>query len=231
MFLPDRFIKGTCPKCGAEDQYGDNCEVCGATYSPAELKNPVSVISGTTPVERESEHYFFRLGDFEQELKEWMDRAGLHPAVRAKLDEWFDAGLQDWDISRDAPYFGFEIPDAPGKFFYVWLDAPIGYLASFKQLCKKRGMDFAAWMKPGTDTEMVHFIGKDINYFHSLFWPAMLKGAGYRQPTGVYVHGFLTVNGAKMSKSRGTFTSAASSRTLQCVAFLGRRLSVASSTC
>lgn len=205
MFLPDRFIKGTCPKCGAEDQYGDNCEVCGASYSPAELKNPVSVISGTTPVERESEHYFFKLGDFEQDLKDWMEKTGLNPAVRAKLNEWFEAGLQDWDISRDAPYFGFEIPDAPGKFFYVWLDAPVGYLASFKQLCEREGMDFSAWMKPGTNTEMVHFIGKDINYFHSLFWPAMLKGSGYRQPSGVYVHGFLTVNGAKMSKSRGTF--------------------------
>jgi len=205
MFLPDRFIKGTCPKCGTEDQYGDNCEACGATYSPTDLKNPVSVISGTTPVERESEHYFFKLGDFENDLKEWMQRTGLHSAVRAKLDEWFDAGLQDWDISRDAPYFGFEIPDAPGKFFYVWLDAPVGYLASFKQFCAKRGMDFDAWMKPGTNTEMVHFIGKDINYFHSLFWPAMLQGSGYREPTGVYVHGFLTVNGAKMSKSRGTF--------------------------
>ncbi|HEX6929484.1 MAG TPA: methionine--tRNA ligase, partial [Gammaproteobacteria bacterium] len=205
MFLPDRFIKGTCPKCGAEDQYGDSCEVCGSTYSPADLKNPVSVISGTTPVERESEHYFFKLGDFENHLKDWMEKTGLHPAVRAKLDEWFHAGLQDWDISRDAPYFGFEIPDAPGKFFYVWLDAPVGYLASFRQLCERRGMNFDEWMQPGTETEMVHFIGKDINYFHSLFWPAMLKGSGYRQPTGVYVHGFLTVNGAKMSKSRGTF--------------------------
>lgn len=205
MFLPDRFIKGECPKCGAADQYGDSCEVCGATYSPIELKNPVSVVSGTTPVERESEHYFFKLGDFEKYLKDWMQRTGLHPAVRAKLDEWFNAGLQDWDISRDAPYFGFEIPDAPGKFFYVWLDAPVGYLASFRQFCAKRGMDFDAWMKPGSDTEMVHFIGKDINYFHSLFWPAMLQGAGYREPNGVYVHGFLTVNGAKMSKSRGTF--------------------------
>lgn len=205
MFLPDRFIKGECPKCGAADQYGDNCEVCGATYSPVELKNPVSVVSGTTPVERESEHYFFKLGDFEAYLKDWMQRTGLHPAVRAKLDEWFNAGLQDWDISRDAPYFGFEIPDAPGKFFYVWLDAPVGYLASFKQFCAKRGLDFDAWMKPGSDTEMVHFIGKDINYFHSLFWPAMLHGSGYREPNGVYVHGFLTVNGAKMSKSRGTF--------------------------
>ena len=208
MFLPDRFIKGTCPKCGTEDQYGDSCEACGSTYSPAELKNAVSVVSGTTPIERESEHFFFQLGDFEQDLKDWMDHTGLHPAVRAKLEEWFEAGLQDWDISRDAPYFGFEIPDAPGKYFYVWLDAPVGYLASFKQLCDKRGMDFSQWMKPDTDTEMVHFIGKDINYFHSLFWPAMLKGSGYRQPSGVYVHGFLTVNGAKMSKSRGTFVLA-----------------------
>ena len=208
MFLPDRFIKGTCPKCGAEDQYGDSCEACGSTYSPAELKDAVSVVSGTKPVERESEHFFFQLGDFERDLKDWMDQTGLHPAVRAKLEEWFEAGLQDWDISRDEPYFGFEIPDAPGKYFYVWLDAPVGYLASFKQLCERRGMDFAAWMKPDTDTEMVHFIGKDINYFHSLFWPAMLKGSGYRTPTGVYVHGFLTVNGAKMSKSRGTFVLA-----------------------
>ncbi|MDX1442249.1 MAG: methionine--tRNA ligase [Gammaproteobacteria bacterium] len=208
MFLPDRFIKGTCPKCGTEDQYGDSCEACGSTYSPAELKNAISVVSGTTPIERESEHFFFQLGDFEQDLKDWMDHTGLHPAVRAKLEEWFEAGLQDWDISRDAPYFGFEIPDAPGKYFYVWLDAPVGYLASFKQLCDKRGMDFSQWMKPDTDTEMVHFIGKDINYFHSLFWPAMLKGSGYRQPSGVYVHGFLTVNGAKMSKSRGTFVLA-----------------------
>ncbi|HLU61868.1 MAG TPA: methionine--tRNA ligase [Gammaproteobacteria bacterium] len=205
MFLPDRFIKGTCPRCGADDQYGDNCEACGATYSPADLKNPVSVISGTTPVERESEHFFFTLDRFADSLKAWMTQAGLHPAVRAKLEEWFEAGLQDWDISRDAPYFGFEIPDAPGKFFYVWLDAPIGYLASFKALCAKRGLDFDEWLAPDSDTEMVHFIGKDIYYFHTLFWPAMLKGAGFRQPSGVFVHGFLTVNGAKMSKSRGTF--------------------------
>ena len=205
MFLPDRFIKGTCPKCDTEDQYGDSCEACGSTYSPTELKNPVSVVSGTKPVERESEHYFFQLGDFEKDLHEWMDHTGLNPAVRSKLNEWFDAGLQDWDISRDEPYFGFEIPDAPGKYFYVWLDAPIGYLASFKQFCASNGLDFQEWMKPGSDTEMVHFIGKDITYFHSLFWPAMLKGAEFRQPSGVYVHGFLTVNGQKMSKSRGTF--------------------------
>ncbi|HET7395181.1 MAG TPA: methionine--tRNA ligase [Gammaproteobacteria bacterium] len=216
MFLPDRFIKGTCPRCGTPDQYGDACENCGATYSPADLKNPVSVISGTRPVERESEHYFFKLGDFETMLHKWTRAGHLHEAVTRKLDEWFKAGLQDWDISRDAPYFGFEIPDAPGKFFYVWLDAPIGYMASFKNLCdnpeknpggKLRFDDF--WAAESKDkTELYHFIGKDITYFHTLFWPAMLSGAGFRTPSAVYAHGFLTVNGQKMSKSRGTFIKA-----------------------
>ncbi|MGE5625910.1 MAG: methionine--tRNA ligase [Bacillota bacterium] len=210
MFLPDRFIKGECPRCGTPDQYGDSCENCGATYTPADLKTPVSVISGTRPVERESEHYFFKLGDFEAMLKEWTRTPGhLHEAVTRKLDEWFAAGLQDWDISRDAPYFGFEIPDAPGKYFYVWLDAPIGYMASFKNLCGRRqDLKFDDWWKPDSKAEVYHFIGKDIIYFHSLFWPAMLKGAGFRTPSAVYAHGFLTVNGQKMSKSRGTFIKA-----------------------
>src|SRR5574337_1881031 len=215
MFLPDRFIKGTCPRCGTPDQYGDACENCGATYSPADLKNPVSVISGTRPVEKESEHYFFKLGDFSEVLKHWMAESKLHPAVRAKLDEWFQAGLQDWDISRDAPYFGFEIPDAPGKYFYVWLDAPIGYFASFKNLAAKKGdIDVAVYTEAApaaaAGTELVHFIGKDILYFHALFWPAMLQFAGYRTPTQLAVNGFLTVDGAKMSKSRGTFITARS---------------------
>ncbi len=209
MFLPDRFIKGECPRCGAQDQYGDSCEVCGATYSPTELKNAVSVISGAKPVEKESEHYFFALGDFEKEIREWTAAGHIQPAIANKLDEWFDAGLQDWDISRDAPYFGFEIPDAPGKYFYVWLDAPIGYMASFKNLCARReDLDFDTYWKPDSDAEVYHFIGKDIAYFHTLFWPAMLSGAGFRKPTAVYCHGFLTVNGQKMSKSRGTFITA-----------------------
>ncbi|MGH8403109.1 MAG: methionine--tRNA ligase, partial [Gammaproteobacteria bacterium] len=209
MFLPDRYVRGACPNCGTPDQYGDACENCGATYTPADLKNPVSVISGTRPVEKESEHYFFKLGDFSHFLKHWMAESKLHPAVRAKLDEWFKAGLQDWDISRDAPYFGFEIPDAPGKYFYVWLDAPIGYMASFKNLCAQRHhLDFDAYWEKGSDKELYHFIGKDITYFHTLFWPAMLHGAGFRTPTAVYAHGFLTVNGQKMSKSRGTFIKA-----------------------
>jgi len=204
MFLPDRFVRGTCPRCGTPDQYGDSCENCGATYSPADLKDAVSTISGTRPVLRDSEHLFFRLGLFETGLREWLATHGLQPAVRAKLDEWFEAGLQDWDISRDAPYFGFEIPDAPGKYFYVWFDAPIGYIGSFAALAAKRGLDFDSYWKAGATTELHHFIGKDISYFHTLFWPAMLHGAGYRRPTGVHVHGFLTVNGLKMSKSRGT---------------------------
>ena len=208
MFLPDRYVKGSCPRCGTPDQYGDSCEVCGATYQPADLKDPVSVLSGTRPVERESEHLFFRLGDFEPMLREWTRSGALQEAVANKLDEWFEAGLRDWDVSRDAPYFGFEIPGAPGKYFYVWLDAPIGYMASFANLCARTGMDFDSYWRPGGDTELHHFIGKDILYFHSLFWPATLEGAGYRKPTGVYVHGFLTVNGQKMSKSRGTFITA-----------------------
>jgi len=208
MFLPDRYVKGTCPRCGTDDQYGDSCEACGATYSPSDLKDPVSVLSGTRPVERESEHLFFRLGDFEPMLREWTRSGALHEAVANKLDEWFEAGLRDWDVSRDAPYFGFEIPGAPGKYFYVWLDAPIGYMASFANLCARTGLDFDAYWRPGGDTELHHFIGKDILYFHSLFWPATLEGAGFRKPTGVYVHGFLTVNGQKMSKSRGTFITA-----------------------
>ncbi len=209
MFLPDRFVRGTCPRCGAADQYGDSCEVCGATYRPSELLEPVSVLSGTRPVERESEHLFFRLGDFEDMLKRWMNEGRLHESMRNKLEEWFEAGLQDWDISRDAPYFGFEIPGRPGKYFYVWLDAPIGYIASFRQLCDRRtDLDFDAWWRPGGDKELYHFIGKDIVYFHSLFWPAVLHGSGFRTPTAVFAHGFLTVNGEKMSKSRGTFIRA-----------------------
>ncbi|HEB96163.1 MAG TPA: methionine--tRNA ligase [Sedimenticola thiotaurini] len=209
MFLPDRFIKGECPKCGAADQYGDNCEACGASYSPSELKNPVSVVSGATPEQRESEHYFFRLGDFEQMLREWTRGGHLQEEVANKLDEWFEAGLQEWDISRDAPYFGFEIPDHPGKYFYVWLDAPIGYMASFRNLCDRtEGLEFDDFWGPDSTAELYHFIGKDIIYFHALFWPAMLHGADFRTPTAVYAHGFLTVDGQKMSKSRGTFIKA-----------------------
>jgi methionyl-tRNA synthetase len=209
MFLPDRFIKGTCPKCGAEDQYGDNCEVCGASYSPAELINPVSAVSGAVPEQRESDHYFFKLADFETMLKEWTGAGHIQHEVANKLGEWFEAGLQEWDISRDAPYFGFEIPDHPGKYFYVWLDAPIGYMASFRNLCDKtEGLDFDDYWAEGTDTELYHFIGKDIIYFHTLFWPAMLHGAGFRTPSAVYAHGFLTVDGTKMSKTRGTFIKA-----------------------
>jgi methionyl-tRNA synthetase len=208
MFLPDRYVRGTCPRCGALDQYGDSCEACGATYTPADLVNPVSVVSGTPPVQRDSEHLFFRLGDFEPFLREWTGSGRLQAAVTAKLDEWFSAGLRDWDISRDAPYFGFEIPGEPGKFFYVWLDAPIGYLGSFLHYCRRTGLDFDRYWKPGSDAEVYHFIGKDIVYFHTLFWPAVLHGAGYRPPTAVFAHGFLTVNGQKMSKSRGTFITA-----------------------
>ncbi|WP_020146448.1 methionine--tRNA ligase [Thioalkalivibrio sp. ALJ15] len=208
MFLPDRFIKGTCPNCGAEEQYGDSCEACGATYSPLDLKDPVSAISGARPESRQSEHYFFKLGDFEAFLREWTGSGRLQDAIRNKLDEWFDAGLTDWDISRDAPYFGFEIPDAPGKYFYVWLDAPIGYMASFRAYAEKQGLNFDAWWGADSDAELYHFIGKDIAYFHTLFWPAMLHGAGFRTPSAVFCHGFLTVNGQKMSKSRGTFIRA-----------------------
>ncbi|SEQ43557.1 methionyl-tRNA synthetase [Ectothiorhodospira magna] len=208
MFLPDRFIKGECPRCGAADQYGDSCEACGATYAPTDLKNPVSAISGATPVEKESEHYFFKLGDFHAMLRKWTGSGSLQEEIRNKLREWFEAGLNDWDISRDAPYWGFEIPDAPGKYFYVWLDAPIGYMASFKHYCQQQGLDFDAWWRADSTAELHHFIGKDIAYFHTLFWPAMLSGAGFRTPTAVHCHGFLTVNGQKMSKSRGTFIKA-----------------------
>tara|TARA_R110000851_G_scaffold121043_2_gene249506 strand:+ start:478 stop:2514 length:2037 start_codon:yes stop_codon:yes gene_type:complete len=209
LFLADRFIKGTCPRCGAEDQYGDNCEKCGATYTPADLINPVSAISGATPEVRTSTHYFFKLPDFADFLQGWIDDGHVQPQIRNKLMEWFESGFNEWDISRDAPYFGFEIPDAPGKYFYVWLDAPIGYLASFKNLCDREGIDFDSYWNKGSDAEVYHFIGKDIVYFHALFWPAMLHGADLRTPTAVNCHGFLTVDGAKMSKSRGTFIKAA----------------------
>ena len=205
MFLPDRFVKGTCPSCDAEDQNGDSCDVCGATYSPTEVKNPRSVVSGATPVLRESEHFFFDLPRFEGMLKSWIRSGALQEEMANKLQEWFEEGLQQWDISRDAPYFGFEIPGTTNKFFYVWVDAPVGYMASFKNYCDKHGIDFDSFWNENTDTELYHFIGKDITYFHCLFWPAMLEGAGYRKPTGVNIHGFVTVNGAKMSKSRGTF--------------------------
>jgi len=209
MFLPDRFLKGTCPKCSAEDQYGDNCEVCGATYATSELIEPRSILSDTKPVMRESEHFFFRLGEFETMLREWISSDAVDEPVSRKLQEWFEAGLQDWDISRDAPYFGFRIPGTEDKYFYVWLDAPVGYLASFRNLCEQRDdLDFDEYFAAGSKTELYHFIGKDIVYFHTLFWPAVLEGAGYRKPTQVFAHGFLTVNGQKMSKSRGTFISA-----------------------
>ena len=208
MFLPDRFIRGECPKCGTADQYGDSCESCGATYNPTDLKNPVSAISGATPIEKESEHYFFKLGDFEEMLHKWTRDGHLQAEVTNKLNEWFEAGLQEWDISRDKPYFGFEIPNAPEKYFYVWLDAPIGYFASFKNLCDRTDLDFDEWCKSGSETEMYHFIGKDIIYFHALFWPAMLAGSDFRTPSAIFAHGFLTVDGQKMSKSRGTFITA-----------------------
>ncbi len=208
MFLPDRFIKGDCPKCGATDQYGDNCEACGATYSPMELKNAVSAISGEKPIEKDSVHYFFNLGHFAEMLSDWTKAGHLQPEVSNKMAEWLENGLQEWDISRDAPYFGFEIPDAPGKYFYVWLDAPIGYMASFKALCDKQGLAFDEFWQKDSDAELYHFIGKDIIYFHALFWPAMLYGANYRTPSAIFAHGFLTVNGEKMSKSRGTFIKA-----------------------
>ena len=214
MFLPDRYIKGTCPNCGTPDQYGDNCEHCGATYAPTDLVGPRSVMSGATPILRDSEHYFFELGKSEQLLRDWFagkftgGKAVMNASVAAKLKEWLDSGLKDWDISRDAPYFGFPIPDAPGKFFYVWLDAPIGYLASFKALCVRTGLNFDDFLGADSTAEMHHFIGKDIINFHGLFWPAMLHGAGMRVPTALHVNGYLTVNGAKMSKSRGTFIQA-----------------------
>ena len=208
MFLPDRFIKGECPKCGAADQYGDNCEACGATYSPMELKNAVSAISGEKPIEKDSVHYFFNLANFADMLGQWTKDGHLQPEVSNKMAEWLENGLQEWDISRDAPYFGFEIPDAPGKFFYVWMDAPIGYMASFKALCEKNGLSFDEFWQKNSNTELYHFIGKDIIYFHALFWPAMLSGADLRTPDAIFAHGFLTVNGEKMSKSRGTFIKA-----------------------
>jgi methionyl-tRNA synthetase len=209
MFLPDRFVKGTCPRCKSEDQYGDACEVCGATYAPEDLIDPVSVLSGTTPIKRESEHYFFKLSEYETKLRDWMQVAALDKNVVAKLNEWFDAGLRDWDISRDAPYFGFRIPGTEDKYFYVWLDAPVGYMASFQNLCDRtEGLDFDEYWGADSDAEVYHFIGKDIMYFHTLFWPAVLQGAGFRAPTSVFAHGFLTVNGQKMSKSRGTFIKA-----------------------
>ena len=226
MFLPDRFVKGECPKCHAKDQYGDNCEVCGTTYSPTDLINPYSAISGATPVLKESEHFFFKLGDCVDYLQEWTAgsttladgrvQPHLQPEALNKMKEWLvtdengEGGLSDWDISRDAPYFGFEIPDAPGKYFYVWLDAPVGYMASFKNLCDRIGIDFDEFFKADSQAELYHFIGKDILYFHALFWPAMLKFSGHRAPTGVFAHGFLTVDGQKMSKSRGTFITAGS---------------------
>ena len=210
MFLPDRFVKGTCPKCKSPDQYGDNCEVCAATYSPTELISPRSVVSGATPVMKDSEHFFFDLPSFEAMLKNWLGSGSLQSEVVNKMQEWFEAGLQQWDISRDAPYFGFQIPNEEGKYFYVWLDAPIGYMASFKNLCKREShIDFDGLWRKDSDAELYHFIGKDIMYFHSLFWPAMLEGADFRKPSNIFVHGYVTVNGEKMSKSRGTFIQAA----------------------
>jgi len=208
MFLPDRFVKGTCPKCKAEDQYGDNCEVCGATYSPTDLIDPKSAVSGATPIEKETDHLFFELNQFEDMLKEWTRAGHLQSQIANKLDEWLESGLRGWDISRDAPYFGFEIPGEKDKFFYVWLDAPIGYMSSFKAYCDKAGLDFDEYWKEDSTTELYHFIGKDIINFHALFWPAMLSGAGFRTPDAVFAHGFLTVDGQKMSKSRGTFIMA-----------------------
>ncbi|MDC0980944.1 methionine--tRNA ligase [Candidatus Pseudothioglobus singularis] len=205
MFLPDRYIKGDCPKCGAEDQYGDNCEVCGATYSTTEIKNARSVISGAKPIEKDSEHYFFDLPQFEKELKNWTKAGHLQEQVSNKLAEWFEQGLQQWDISRDKPYFGFKIPGTEDKYFYVWLDAPIGYMASFKKLCDNSELEFDDFFAKGSDTELYHFIGKDIVYFHALFWPATLMGSNFRTPNAIFAHGFLSVNGQKMSKSRGTF--------------------------
>jgi methionyl-tRNA synthetase len=207
MFLPDRYVRGTCPVCGTPDQYGDSCESCSATYSPLDLVDAVSVVSGTSPTARESEHLFFRLGEFEDELRDWVPKH-VDPTLARKLDEWFEQGLKDWDISRDEPYFGFRVPEEAGKFFYVWFDAPIGYMASFLHLCRSRGIDFDEYWKAGSDIELYHFIGKDILYFHALFWPAMLQGAGFRRPTHIFVHGFLTVDHQKMSKRRGTFITA-----------------------
>lgn len=208
LFLSDRFVRGNCPRCGAQEQYGDNCEQCGANYSPLELINPRSALSGAKPVQRKSLHYFFVLSNFHDEIATWLKTAPVQDQVAAKLNEWLKAGLQDWDISRDAPYFGFQIPGAPGKYFYVWLDAPIGYMATWRDYCERKQLDFDQWWQAGSDTELYHFIGKDIVNFHGLFWPALLSAAGYRLPTALCVHGFLTVNGQKMSKSRNTFVLA-----------------------
>ena len=208
MFLPDRFIKGECPKCGAKDQYGDSCEECGATYSPTDVKNPISTVSNTTPVTKKTEHVFFQLSSYESFLKEWMKNNEIQKEIKNKLSEWLEGGLVDWDITRDKPYFGFEIPDLKDKYFYVWLDAPIGYIASHKNYCDKNKQNYIDDWKEGSKTELYHFIGKDIAYFHGLFWPAMLEGADLRKPNGVYCHGFLTIDGEKMSKSRGTFFNA-----------------------
>ena len=208
MFLPDRFIKGDCPKCGAKDQYGDSCEECGATYSPTDVKNPISTVSNTTPVTKKTEHVFFQLSSYESFLKDWMENNDIQKEIKNKLSEWLEGGLVDWDITRDKPYFGFEIPDLEDKYFYVWLDAPIGYIASHKNYCDKSKQNYIDDWKEGSKTELYHFIGKDIAYFHGLFWPAMLEGAGLRKPNGVFCHGFLTIDGEKMSKSRGTFFNA-----------------------
>lgn len=208
MFLPDRYVKGTCPKCQAHDQYGDSCEACGATYAPTDLINPVSAISGATPIDKESEHYFFDLPKYETLLREWTRKGHLQSEVANKLDEWFEAGLKQWDISRDAPYFGFLIPGCEDKYFYVWLDAPIGYMASFKKYCAIKQLSFDEYWRKDSTTELYHFVGKDIVYFHALFWPALLAGSGHRLPNAIFTHGFLTVNGQKMSKSRGTFIEA-----------------------
>ena len=208
LFLADRFIKGTCPRCKAPDQYGDNCEACGATYAPSDLIDPVSALSGKPPIDKASDHLFFKLANFTELLTTWTRSGSLQPAVANKLGEWIDAGLQDWDISRDAPYFGFEIPGYPDKYFYVWLDAPIGYIASFQRYCANNSGNFDAWWQPDSQTELYHFIGKDIVNFHGLFWPAMLEASGLRLPTAIFAHGFLTVDGTKMSKSRGTFIKA-----------------------
>lgn len=208
IFLPDRYVKGTCPKCNAEDQYGDSCEVCGSTYSPLDLIDPISAISGATPTQKESEHYFFKLQNYADMLQDWMSKGTLQEEVYNKLKEWFASGLKEWDISRDAPYFGFLIPGTNDKYFYVWLDAPIGYMASFQKFCTDQGLDFNEFWGKDSQTELYHFVGKDIIYFHALFWPAMLHGSGHRLPTSIFTHGFLTINGLKMSKSRGTFIEA-----------------------
>ena len=208
MFLPDRFIKGECPKCGTADQYGDNCEACGATYDTTDVVNPVSTVTGTTPINKETKHYFFKLSDFQSYLQDFLDSGAVQKEVANKMKEWFEEGLSDWDISRDAPYWGFKIPESDNKYFYVWVDAPMGYLASFKKLCERDNIDFDDYWKPDSTAEVYHFIGKDIAYFHTLFWPALLKAGNFRTPTAIYCHGFLQVNGAKMSKSRGTFIQA-----------------------